>query len=84
MYYVYVLKSSKDGKFYVGYTKDLKNRLSLHNRGKVKSTRGKESLQLIYYEACLNQRDATKREKYLKTSWGKRYLKNRLGNYLMG
>jgi len=39
---------------------------------------------LVYYEACLNQQDATKRERYLKTSWGKRYNKSRLKNYLTG
>ena len=39
-------------------------------------------MKLTYYEVCLNQQDATKREKYLKTSWGKRYIKNRLNNYL--
>jgi len=39
---------------------------------------------LVYYEACLDKNDAIKREKYLKTSWGKRYIKNRLKNYLTG
>ena len=38
----------------------------------------------MYYEACLNQQDATHREKYLKTSWGKRYIKTRIKNYLTG
>ena len=84
MYYVYVLRSSKDNNFYVGCTKDLKNRLSLHNRGRVISTRDRKPLQLVYYEACLDQQDAIHREKYLKSSWGKRYLKNRLKNYLTG
>ena len=41
-------------------------------------------LKLIYYEASLNQKDATKREKYLKTTYGNRYLKNRLKSYLTG
>ena len=40
-------------------------------------------LRLIYWEGCLNQQDATKRERYLKTAWGKRYIKNRLKEYLM-
>ncbi len=84
MYYVYVLKSFKDNKFYVGYTKEIENRLNEHNNGKVFSTKNRRPFQLIYYEACLNQQDATHREKYLKTSWGKRYIKNRLKNYLMG
>ncbi len=84
MYYVYVLNSKKDGNNYVGYTKNLQQRLDLHNKGRVKSTKNRIPLLLIYFEGCLNQQDATKREKYLKTSWGKRYIKNRLDNYLTG
>ena len=77
-YYVYVLISEKDGLFYTGYTKDLKNRLVEHNSGNVKSTRQRRPLKLIYFEGCLNQQDATRREKYLKSGNGKIYLKNRL------
>ena len=83
-YYVYVLRSEKDGKFYTGYTQDLKKRLDQHNNGEVTSTKNRRPLKLVYFEGCLNQQDATHREKYLKTSWGKRYIKNRLGNYLTG
>jgi len=83
-YYTYILQSEKDNLFYVGYTANLQNRLNEHNLGKVKSTKYRRPLRLIYYEACLNQQDATHREKYLKTSWGKRYIKNRLKNYLTG
>ena len=81
-YYVYVLQSEQDGQFYTGYTNDLKARFKQHNEGIVKSTRNRRPFQLIYYEACLNQQDALRREKYLKTTYGKRYLKNRLKNYL--
>lgn len=84
MYYVYVLKSDKDGNLYVGYTKDLRNRFEEHNSGKSTSTRDRIPLRIIYYEACENKYDARHREKYLKTSWGKRYIKNRLKNYLTG
>lgn len=70
--------------FYVGYTKDIENRVFYHNSGKVTSTKNRRPLILIYYELCLNQKDATHREKYLKTSWGKRYIKTRLKNYLTG
>ena len=83
-YYIYILKSDKDGNFYVGYTNDLKQRLALHNDGKVQSTKNRRPLNLVYFEGCINQQDATKREKYLKTAWGKRYIKSRLCNYLMG
>jgi len=84
MYYVYVLQSLKDKQFYVGYTDDLKNRLREHNSGRIVSTKDRRPLRLVYYEACLNQQDATKREKYLKTAWGKRYIKTRLKQYLTG
>ncbi len=83
MFYVYVLKSERDKKLYTGYTDNLKNRLRLHNKGRVSSTKDRIPLQLLYYEACLNQQDATHREKYLKTAWGKKYIKTRLKNFLM-
>jgi putative endonuclease len=83
-YYVYVLQSKKDGNNYVGYTNDLKRRILEHEKGEVKSTKNRRPLHLIYWEGCLNQNDATSREKYLKTAWGKRYIKNRLKEYLMG
>jgi len=82
MEYVYVLRSKKDGDFYTGWTNDLPKRFSEHNNGKSKATKSRRPFDLIYYEACLNREDAKKREKYLKTAWGKRYLKNRLKNYL--
>ena len=81
--YIYVLLSQKDNNFYVGYTKDIQKRLKEHNAGKVFSTKERRPLKLIYWEGCINQKDAIKREKYLKTAWGKRYLKGRLNNYLI-
>ena len=82
--YVYVLRSLKDKRFYVGFTKNLSVRVEAHNDGLVPSTKDKLPLELVYWEGCLNQSDATHREKYLKTAWGKRYLKTRLRNYLTG
>jgi len=84
MQYIYVLKSKTDGKNYVGYTKNLKLRFEQHNKGLVESTKNRKPLKLIYYEACLNQQDATRREKYLKTVYGKRFIKSRLKSYLIG
>ena len=83
-YYVYVLLSTKDRKFYTGYTKNLKLRFEQHCKGLVESTKDRRPLKLIYYEVCLNQQDATHREKYLKTYHGKMFLKNRLKSYLTG
>src|SRR5947208_9358893 len=80
--YVYVLRSLTDKMFYVGFTKDLKKRVQDHSDGLVPSTKRRRPFELVYREGCLNQTDATQREKYLKSSWGKRYIKNRLRNYL--
>ncbi len=83
-YYVYVLQSEKDKNFYTGYTQNILARLNEHNKGRVKSTKNRVPLKLVYWEGGLNSKDATKREKYLKTAWGKRYIKNRLNTYLTG
>ncbi len=83
-YYVYVLQSEVDKKFYTGYTNNIIRRINEHNSGKVFSTKNRFPLKLVYWEGCINQKDATNREKYLKSSWGKRYLKNRIKNYLTG
>ena len=78
MYYVYALISNVDNQFYVGFTNDLKMRMDAHAKGKVESTRNRRPLKLVYYEACLESNDALRREKYLKTTWGKRYLRSRI------
>ena len=84
MIYVYVLRSIADGQLYTGCTRDLRDRMSLHNTGKVPSTKHRRPFELIYYEACLNEKDAFRREKYLKTTYGKRYIKSRCKNYFTG
>lgn len=83
-YYTYVLLSEKDNNFYTGYTSDLKRRFEEHCEGRVISTRNRRPLILIYFEGCLNQQDATHREKYLKSFHGKMFLRNRLKSYLKG
>jgi len=82
--YVYVLRSKTDGQFYVGLTRNLRARLLAHNNGQVVSTKRRTPLELIYWEGGLNDHDAALREKYLKSAWGKRYIKNRLRQYLTG
>jgi len=84
VYYTYVLQSMKDANFYTGFTKDLKLRFEQHNKGLVESTNTRRPLKLIYYEACLSQADALRREKYLKKYRGKMFLKKRLKSYLTG
>jgi putative endonuclease len=82
MYYVYVLQSLKDKKFYIGYTSDLRTRLDRHNKGRVESTKNRTPFKLIHYEAFLNKNDALIREKWLKTGWGKNQIETMLKNYL--
>lgn len=83
-YYIYVLESEKDRNFYVGFTNNLHRRMKEHTEGMVQSTKNRRPVRLVYWEGCLDQNDATIREKYLKTAWGKRYIKNRLKHYLTG
>lgn len=80
-YYIYVLESQKDSKWYTGYTSDLRKRLSEHQNGYTDSTRHRGPWKLIYYEASLSIEDAIAREKYLKSGMGKRYIRNRLKIY---
>ena len=81
-HYVYILLSKKDNMFYTGYTSNLENRMQDHKKGKVASTKNRRPLLLVYFESCLNQQDATRREKYLKSGNGKIYLNNRIRNFL--
>lgn len=81
-YYTYVLLSLKDGMFYTGYTRDVQERFKWHSNGWVDCTMHRRPLLLIYFEACLSQKDALARERYLKSGMGKRYIRNRLKVYL--
>ncbi|OGE18851.1 excinuclease ABC subunit C [Candidatus Daviesbacteria bacterium RIFCSPLOWO2_02_FULL_41_8] len=74
MYYVYILKSSKNGSLYIGYTSDLKKRFAEHNNGLSISTKYKRPYKLIFYEAFLDRIDAKHREVYLKSGWGFRSI----------
>jgi putative endonuclease len=82
MYYVYVLLSLKDKKFYIGFTNDLKRRLKEHDSGKNISTKSRFPFELIYYEAHLSKADAMRRERYFKTTKGKSTLRQMLRDSL--
>ena len=75
MYYVYLLRSKENGKIYTGYSQDLKRRVEDHFSQHVHTTHRMGRLQLIYYEAFTSKQDAQEREKYLKTTKGKRAVK---------
>ncbi|HBC85461.1 MAG TPA: excinuclease ABC subunit C [Lentisphaeria bacterium] len=82
MFYVYILLE-KNGQLYTGFSEDLKQRIKDHNAGKVESTSGRRPLKLIHYEAYSMESDARRREKYLKTSEGKRFLKQQIRDLLV-
>jgi putative endonuclease len=84
MRYTYLLLSNRDNRFYTGCTNDLRRRVLAHNAGQVRSTASRAPLELIYYEACLNRDDALRRERFLKTGKGKRFLRTRLAAFLDG
>jgi putative endonuclease len=75
MYFVYVLLSHKDKKFYIGFTSNLNRRIRDHLSGRNVSTKPRRPLKLVYYEAHLSKQDAQRREKYFKTTKGKSTLK---------
>jgi len=66
MFFVYVLRSKKDKKLYIGFTNDLRYRIQKHNSGLNKSTKFRRPFELIYYEAYKSEEDAKKREEMLK------------------
>ncbi|MFA6437140.1 MAG: GIY-YIG nuclease family protein [Candidatus Paceibacterota bacterium] len=81
-YYVYVLRSLKDGCFYIGFTNNLKRRFSQHNSGQVKSTKSRRPFKIMYYEAHTSKKDAKRREQYFKSTKGKSTLRQMLRNAL--
>lgn len=80
-HYVYLLQSIEHRDLYIGYTKDLQQRLKRHNRGLNISTKSHRPWELIHYEAYRSEKDARRREKYLKTSQGSRLFKRMLKEY---
>ena len=78
MCYVYILRSLKDNKLYIGSTRNLKKRINAHNYGKVRSTKSREPFKLIYCEKLEDYTKARKREKYLKTGSGRKWIKENI------
>ncbi|MCX6764306.1 MAG: GIY-YIG nuclease family protein [Candidatus Nealsonbacteria bacterium] len=83
MFYTYLLESNIDKSWYIGYTKDLRERFLSHNKGENIATKNKKPWRLIYYEAYINIIDAKKREKFLKSGSGRKFLKRQISNYLI-
>lgn len=74
-YYVYVLKSLRDGRTYKGLSKDVGKRLKEHNSGQTKSTKAYCPWVLIYKEECESLSIAREREKYFKSGIGREFIK---------
>lgn len=79
-FYVYILFSLKDGKLYIGFTNNLRHRLTLHANGKVDATKNRLPVKLIHYEYFINEKDAKAREKFLKSGYGRKQFKEILKN----
>jgi len=84
VHYTYVLLSRLDGRLYIGATGNLRERMKAHSDGHVRSTAHRRPFTLVSYEACLSADDAYRRERYLKSGRGGRYLKARLASTLAG
>ena len=80
MHYVYILKSSKSGILYYGYTVDLRKRFKEHNSGKSKFTKGHIPWKLVFYCAFVDEQKARDFELYLKSGSGKAFVYKRLVN----
>lgn len=80
-YFVYVLLSKNDGGVYTGYTDNLNRRYKEHQKGEVEATKSRRPLELVYFEGYKSKRKAYQREKYLKTGWGRNYLKKVLNEF---
>ena len=83
MFYVYILQSESDDGLYIGFSKDLRQRLKQHQQGRSFATSYRGPWRLIYYEAYLDEEDALGRERYLKSGGGRRFLKSQLGHHFV-
>lgn len=82
MFYIYILHSERKNRLYIGKTVNLRHRLKEHNAGQNASTKPYRPWALIFYEAYLEQQDASRREKYLKTTQGHQTIRRMLSKYL--
>jgi putative endonuclease len=74
-YYIYILFSLKDKGLYIGFTENLKRRLTEHSKSQVTSTKLRVPFKLIRYEYFINKTDAKAREEFLKSGHGRKQLK---------
>ena len=73
-YYVYILRSQKDNKLYIGQTANLADRIRRHNEGRVPSTKNRRPLELLYSEELNDRSSAVNREQYFKSLKSPKYI----------
>ena len=78
-YFVYILKSLKNGDIYIGSTIEIDKRVKLHNQGVVKSTKGYKPWKLLEYEEFRTRSEAVRRERFLKSGQQKEILRRKYG-----
>ena len=78
MFWIYVLKSHRDGRSYVGSGADVEERLRRHNRGDYRYTKGHRPWSVVYRESYAARPEAVKRERFLKSGVGRKQLKELL------
>jgi putative endonuclease len=83
MYYVYILRSEKDKKLYIGFTANLRDRIKNHNLGLNSSTKNRRPLKIIYYEAFENEHDAREKEIFYKSGRGHEVIYKMLKDYFV-
>jgi putative endonuclease len=76
MFHVYVLRSLRDGDFYIGLTSDLRRRLAQHNAGQTRATRSRRRFELLLSETLPSSQAARSREKYYKSGVGREFLRS--------
>ena len=76
-YYVYILKSEKNGDIYVGSTEELEKRITLHNKGRVRSTKAYKPWFLLESRVCDSRSEAVQLERFLKTGQQKELLRRK-------
>jgi putative endonuclease len=82
VFYVYILLLSNK-QLYTGFTADLRRRLTEHKNGSVEFTWNKLPMELLHYEVYMVESDARRRERFLKTTEGKRLLKQQIRDILI-
>ena len=78
-YFVYILQSQKDHKYYIGSTSDVEARLDYHNSGRQRSTRKRIPFVLVYTECCMTKSESLRRERYIKSFKGGEGFKKLIG-----